>query len=688
MIRARSISWMMAFSLLLATLAPRAASGGELEIDRKDAIRVTGVAFSPTGDFIAVAGKDIDKHYIRQWVTATLEPSLRQYEPTSTKKDYNIKIAYSPRGGVLLAYGGSAAQLFDLGTGREIRRYGDGIFGRYLENILTAKISPDEVYILTGGSDGVAKLWNIVSGDEVQRFVGHDGAINDVAFSPDRRFVLTGGKDATVRLWDRAGGRELGQFGGHAAAVNSVAFSPDGRWVLTSADDFTTRVWDAATGAQKLSIKTTLSISESFFLSDNKHIAASSGSLNKIFNAIDGSLAKEFEGYGYGAKNMSISANRRLVAVGGWFGAVTLWDIESARELVELVAYKNGDWLAVTPDGYFNGSEGAEKYLQPASGRLTMSLTRAEIAARRSPERVAAALNDMNRPAVGYPPPAMAQAAAPTLAPPSASAQPATPARPSPAQSLATFSGPRLALVIYAKSYAHIAPLDRTLVDADKLAEALRARGFAVTPVREPDRRALAVEVAKFAAKVRENPNALAFVFYAGHGVAIDGANYLLPVDFPAIADMPDDVGKAVIQQDALSLDKLLADIRAARPQYLVALFDACRDNPLSSNVGRSVGVTRGLARVEQVPGTYIAYTAGQGEKALDRLPGADASPNGLFMRHYLNSLNNHDWTLDKAFKETAKLVQRDARKVNHQQNPMLSTQIYDDIVLGPPSSR
>jgi hypothetical protein len=83
-----------------------------------------------------------------------------------------------------------------------------------------------------------------------------------------------------------------------------------------------------------------------------------------------------------------------------------------------------------------------------------------------------------------------------------------------------------------------------------------------------------------------------------------------------------------------------------------VALFivDACRDNPFRDGAGRSVGGARGLVRVEAAEGTFVMYSAGVGQQALDRLPGgADRNPNSVYTRTLLPILKTpglslRDW--------------------------------------------
>src|SRR5262249_59858510 len=99
---------------------------------------------------------------------------------------------------------------------------------------------------------------------------------------------------------------------------------------------------------------------------------------------------------------------------------------------------------------------------------------------------------------------------------------------------------------------------------------------------------------------------------YAGHGIEVDGANYLIPVDAKLERDTD-------IYDEAFSLDRILIAIEPARQLRLVIL-DACRDNPFARSMKRSLAsraIGRGLAKIEpNSPNTLIAYSAKAGSTA------------------------------------------------------------------------
>ena len=171
----------------------------------------------------------------------------------------------------------------------------------------------------------------------------------------------------------------------------------------------------------------------------------------------------------------------------------------------------------------------------------------------------------------------------------------------------------RVALVIGNSAYEHASRLDNPKNDANALAAVLERLDFEV--VKGIDLKQLEFEktVRKFARTVRGADVAL--LFYAGHGLQVNGRNYLAPVD----AKLSDE---ADLDFETLPLRTILKQMEREAKTNLVFL-DACRDNPLARNLARSMGtrsagVGRGLARVDSGVGTLIAFATEPGNVALD----------------------------------------------------------------------
>ncbi|MDI1263824.1 MAG: caspase family protein, partial [bacterium] len=175
------------------------------------------------------------------------------------------------------------------------------------------------------------------------------------------------------------------------------------------------------------------------------------------------------------------------------------------------------------------------------------------------------------------------------------------------------FAEKRVALVLGNANYQNVAPLPNPGNDSAKMAATLKEAGFDVVDSRRDlsaaeTRRALR----DFADRARDAD--IAVVYYAGHGIEVDGGNYLIPVDARLERDTD-------VYDEALSLDRILIAIEPAKKLRLVIL-DACRDNPFSRSMKRTVAsraIGQGLAKVEPTsPNVLIAYSAKAGSTAAD----------------------------------------------------------------------
>ncbi|TPQ27105.1 caspase (peptidase), partial [Bradyrhizobium guangdongense] len=175
------------------------------------------------------------------------------------------------------------------------------------------------------------------------------------------------------------------------------------------------------------------------------------------------------------------------------------------------------------------------------------------------------------------------------------------------------FAAKRVALVLANSAYQNAPQLANPVNDGSVMAKTLKDAGFDVVESRHDlsaldTRRALR----DFADAARSAD--IAVVYYAGHGIEVDGSNYLIPVDAKLERDTD-------VYDEALSLDRVLVAIDPAKQLRLVIL-DACRDNPFAKTMKRTIasrGIGRGLAQVEPAsPNTLIAYSAKAGFTAQD----------------------------------------------------------------------
>ena len=237
----------------------------------------------------------------------------------------------------------------------------------------------------------------------------------------------------------------------------------------------------------------------------------------------------------------------------------------------------------------------------------------------------------------------------------------------------------KLALVFGNDTYDELTSLRKAVNDATAMAATLKEIGFDATLATNGNRRAMTQALAKFEGKIE--PGDEIFFFYAGHGVAIAGENYLIPTDM-----LPPEVGQeSLIEDEAISVDRIIRKFQSRGAGVTFLVLDACRDNPFAGADGtRSIGETRGLTRIEPPSGVFVLYSAGLGQTALDRLNDDDADPNSVFTRKLLPIIKTPGLTHVGIAKRVQAEVIEMASLVGHRQEPAYYDQIKGEIVLLP----
>lgn len=205
--------------------------------------------------------------------------------------------------------------------------------------------------------------------------------------------------------------------------------------------------------------------------------------------------------------------------------------------------------------------------------------------------------------------------------------------------------GARIALVIGNGNYRTntVSPLRNPPNDARDVSRALQDAGFTVRTVIDGTREQMGVAIEQFGRDLR---NAEVGLFYfAGHGVQVDGTNYLIPVD----ANLPD---ANVVRFRTITADEVLAQMERAGNRVNLFFLDACRDNPLPQ-ISRSLN--RGLAPVSQRPReTMIVYATGANETAAD-----GQGRNSPFTEAFLNHVRTPGLDIYDFYRNVSRDVQR-----------------------------
>ena len=244
-------------------------------------------------------------------------------------------------------------------------------------------------------------------------------------------------------------------------------------------------------------------------------------------------------------------------------------------------------------------------------------------------------------------------------------------------------AGKRFALVIGNGSYQNVQSLRNPKHDAAAVAAKLQLLGYQVVYALDVDRREMNGAVDAFLSMIQ--PGSEALVYYSGHGVDLNGSNYLLPIDIAAL----DPEQERRLRVEGLNVNDLLLDLQAKSARVNIVILDACRDNPFraASRYGatRSLGSTRGLAAIEPSRGTFIMFAAGVGEQALDNLGSNDPDPNGLFTRKFLTLLDQDGLEIHSLVLRLRAQVQEAALTVGgHSQTPGYYDQLLGEFYFRP----
>src|ERR1700754_2551798 len=231
----------------------------------------------------------------------------------------------------------------------------------------------------------------------------------------------------------------------------------------------------------------------------------------------------------------------------------------------------------------------------------------------------------------------------------------------------------RVAFVVGNGAYKNVAPLPNPSVDAKAMAATLRNVGFEVVEGSNLTRDKMTERLLEFGKKAQGADVAL--FFYAGHGIAIGGTNYLLPIDADIKSEMDVKLGAAI--NIDLTLDQTMGDAKVK-----LVFLDACRDNPFaakikSNSATRSVSVQTGLAEMKSGEGTLIAFATGPGQTALDGQEGT----NSPFTRALISNITTPGVEIQQAMTKVRAQVNEETSKG---QLPWGHTNLIGTVYLNP----
>lgn len=187
----------------------------------------------------------------------------------------------------------------------------------------------DNYFFTTQGKE--LKMWEADTHTMVRDFIGHQDMIGSLRLSSDRQSLLTASWDGSIRLWNVATGLLQKKFLGHRGAAHIAIFSPDGKSIFSAGADRSIRQWDIATA--------------------------------KVIRTWDGHKAE--------VTTLVFSPDQKMLISYSVDGVTKFWDLNSGKEFFEHIHFGEKEWMAKTPEGYFNGSDKARQFIHFVKGTKT-----------------------------------------------------------------------------------------------------------------------------------------------------------------------------------------------------------------------------------------------------------------------------------------------------------------------------
>lgn len=276
---------------------------------------------------------------------------------------------FSPDGKLAISAHYKQLKLWDIETGREII----SLYGN-TSHVNSVSFSPNGDYALSGGQDHSVRLWDLKTGSEIGSLEGHKDQIQSVAFSPNGHYAISASY-GELKLWDMMDYKEVRTMkAGYWAA--KVAYSPEGKYVLVGGADILKMI-DVKSGREVKNFMVPKMVRiESVSVSPDGRwaISGNSDGTLRLWNISSGKQAGTFEGHLGDVTSVAFSPDGSFALSSGADGTIRLWDANSGKEIVQLVSFSDGEWVSITPEGYFNASPNGAKHLNVRKGMNVYSI--------------------------------------------------------------------------------------------------------------------------------------------------------------------------------------------------------------------------------------------------------------------------------------------------------------------------
>ncbi|MDD5169490.1 MAG: caspase family protein, partial [Syntrophales bacterium] len=240
-------------------------------------------------------------------------------------------------------------------------------------------ISPDGQYAL----DHLNRIIKLTENSEVfshelEYDKNKEFQLEYAEFSPDVKYLAGINLHAhfadQLIIWDVKSGKQIRSLPGHSAYVTTATFTPDGKYLISGSGDRTLKIWDVTTGKD---VKTLIGHDDAVMsvVNNDKYILSGDwkGTL-KLWDMFSGKALQTFNGHTDKVCLLNFSPDGKFILSGSEDNTVRLWDISTGKEIARFISFTDGEWIVITPEGYFNASPGGAKHLNVRVGNQVYSI--------------------------------------------------------------------------------------------------------------------------------------------------------------------------------------------------------------------------------------------------------------------------------------------------------------------------
>ena len=201
--------------------------------------------------------------------------------------------------------------------------------------VSSVSFSPDGRTLASGSWDGMVKLWDVATRQNIATLDEHTGVVNSVSFSMDGT-LASGSHDNTVKLWDVATRQNIATLDEHTGAVLSVSFSTNGEILASGSWDGTVKLWDVATRQNIATLdEHTGAVSSVLFSMDGTLASGSWDRTVKLWDVATRQNIATLDEHTGAVSSVSFSMDGTL-ASGSWDGTIELWDVATRQNIATL----------------------------------------------------------------------------------------------------------------------------------------------------------------------------------------------------------------------------------------------------------------------------------------------------------------------------------------------------------------